>query len=178
MCIRDSPETYHFVKGTTAREIVQAMVDRFWQVWKRYQIPAASQSLNRHEVITLASIIEKETGAESERPLIAAVFLNRLEIGMPLQTDPTVIYGLRDFDGNLTRKHLTTMTPYNTYLIPGLPPGPIANPGEDSIKAILEPAPVNYLYFVSKNDGTHYFSKTLAEHNRAVHRYQKSPSQH
>ena len=125
------------------------------------------------EVIILASIVEKETGQGEERPLIAAVFLNRLKKGMRLESDPTVIYGLDNFDGNLKRKDLTAPSPYNTYVIRGLPPGPIASPGIEAIKAVLYPAQSKYLYFVSKNDGFHQFSETLAEHNRAVSKYQK-----
>ena len=109
-----------------------------------------------------------------ERPLIARVFLNRLHRGMRLQTDPTVIYGLTDFDGNLRKKDLQTPTPYNTYQIRGLPPGPIGSPGRAAIAAVLHPAKESYLYFVSKNDGTHYFSRSLVEHNQAVDKYQKS----
>jgi UPF0755 protein len=167
------PETYHFIRGATPRDVVKTMVGHFLEVWARYQDEAAKKEVTRQQVVTLASIVEKETGAPAERPLIAGVFLNRLKKGMRLETDPTVIYGLKDFDGNLTRKHLETPTPYNTYQIDGLPPGPIANPGEDSIKAVLEPTESNYLFFVSKNDGTHQFSATLAEHNRAVAQYQK-----
>jgi UPF0755 protein len=120
--------------------------------------------------------VEKETADPTERPMIAAVFLNRLQRGMRLQSDPTVIYGIKNFSGNLTKADLERYTPYNTYLIPGLPPGPICNPGKGSIEAVLHPAKVSYLYFVSKNDGTHKFSKTLAEHNRAVWKYQKRGS--
>ncbi len=167
------PETYMFTREVTTPKIVKSMVDRFWKVWARYKEKAESQTLSRHEIVTLASIIEKETGAAFERPMIAGVFLNRLRIGMRLETDPTVIYGVENFDGNLTRKHLRTPTPYNTYVIEGLPPGPIASPGEESIKAVLEPADVEYIFFVSKNDGTHQFSKSLAEHNRAVNQYQR-----
>ena len=167
------PETYNFRKTVTAREIIKAMVARFHQVWKKYAIKAQVNPLSRHQIITLASIVEKETGAAEERPMIAKVFLNRLEKGMRLETDPTVIYGIQNFNGNLTRKDLKTEHPYNTYVIAGLPPGPIANPGEASIRAVLEPANVDYLYFVSKNDGTHHFSKTLKEHNRAVNKYQR-----
>jgi len=129
-----------------------------------------------HAVITLASIVEKETGDPRERPLIAGVFFNRLARGMKLQTDPTVIYGLLPgFSGSMTQKDLAAPTPYNTYVINGLPPGPIANPGEAAIQAIIRPDIMQpYLYFVSKNDGTHHFSKTLDEHNRAVNRYQRS----
>jgi UPF0755 protein len=108
-----------------------------------------------------------------ERPLIASVFLNRLKKKMRLDSDPTVIYGLKDFDGNLKKTDLADPSPYNTYVIRGLPPGPIANPGLDSIRAVLYPAQTDYLYFVSKNDGSHYFSKTIAEHNNAVRIYQK-----
>jgi UPF0755 protein len=120
----------------------------------------------------LASIIEKETGVEAERPLVAAVFHNRLKRKMPLQSDPTVIYGLKDFNGNLTRKDLLDVNPYNTYRIPALPPGPICNPGLSSLKAALYPAAAPFLYFVSKNDGTHLFSETLESHNLAVKTYQ------
>ena len=129
--------------------------------------------MDRQEIFTLASIIEKESARDSERPIIAAVFLNRLKKKMRLQADPTVIYGIKDFDGDLTRTHLRTPTPYNTYTIHGLPPGPICSPGKKSIEAVLNPASVDYLYFVSKNNGTHHFSKTLREHNRAVRKYQK-----
>src|SRR5438132_9681757 len=125
------------------------------------------------EILTLASIIQKERGPDDERPLISAVFHNRLKKRLPLQSDPTVIYGIPNFDGRLKRAHLTKKTPFNTYMKRGLPPSPIANPGLRSIQAAVNPAPVKYLYFVSKNDGSHHFSVTLEEHNRAVHRYQK-----
>ena len=120
----------------------------------------------------MASIVEKETGRAEERPIIASVFVNRLKKKMRLESDPTVIYGLDDFNGNLTRKDLSRPTPYNTYVIRGLPPGPIANPGRNAIEAVLYPAKTDYLYFVSKNDGSHYFSSTLKEHNEAVIKYQ------
>ncbi len=168
------PDTYLFSKGMKEERILQKMVDRFNQVYKEeYKDRAAELGLSRKEVITLASIIEKETSDPSERYMIAAVFHNRLKKGMPLQSDPTVIYGIKNFNGNLTAGDLRKKTPYNTYLIKGLPPRPIANPGEESIRAALYPPPFNYLYFVSKNNGTHYFSTTLAEHNRAVDRYQR-----
>ena len=125
------------------------------------------------EAITLASIVEKEAGNAEEMPLIAGVFLNRLKKGMRMESDPTVIYGMNDFTGNLTRKDLLETTPSKTYVIRGLPPGPISNPGLASIKAVLYPAETDYLYFVSKNDGTHYFSTSIEEHNRAVWTYQK-----
>jgi len=129
------------------------------------------------EVVTLASIVEKETAAPEERSLIASVFRNRLKRGMRLETDPTVIYGIPDFDGNLRRRDLEdTANPYNTYQIPGLPPGPIANPGADALRAVVNPAESEYLFFVSRNDGTHVFSKTYAEHVRAVDQYQRKRS--
>ena len=131
-----------------------------------------SGSLSPYKILVLASIIEKETGAGHERPLISAVFHNRLKRKMPLASDPTVIYGISDFDGNLKRIHLRTKTPYNTYKIRGLPPTPIANPGMKSINAAISPAKVNFLYFVSKGDGTHFFSKDYKTHNRAVYKYQ------
>jgi UPF0755 protein len=119
-------------------------------------------------------MVEKEAGVPWEKPLIAAVFENRLKRKMKLQSDPTVIYGLTKFNGDLTREHLNSDTPFNTYRFEGLPPEPIANPGKDSIVAVLYPADVDYLYFVSRNDGTHCFSKTLIEHTRGVEKYQKS----
>jgi UPF0755 protein len=125
-----------------------------------------------HELLTLASIIEKETGVQEERALVSAVFHNRLRQQMPLQSDPTVIYGLKDFNGNQTRKDLQDANPYNTYRIAALPPGPICNPSISSIKAALHPADVPFLYFVSKNDGTHLFSETIEAHNRAVKTFQ------
>jgi UPF0755 protein len=124
----------------------------------------------------LASIIEKETGDAAERPLVSAVFHNRLKLNMPLQSDPTVIYGAQPTGNNITRKDLQSRNPYNTYRVKGLPPGPICSPGLSSLKAALFPADVPYLYFVSKNDGTHIFSVNLADHNRAVQQYQAAPS--
>ncbi|MBW2129100.1 MAG: endolytic transglycosylase MltG [Deltaproteobacteria bacterium] len=167
------PDTYHFSLGLPARKIIDVMVKRFLEVIQPLGEAIKRSSLTLREVVTLASIVEKETGRPEERPLIASVFLNRLKRGMRLESDPTVIYGLSHFDGNLTRKDLHRPTPYNTYVIRGLPPGPIANPGLASIRAVLFPERTEYLYFVSKNDGTHHFSKTLREHNRAVSRYQK-----
>lgn len=169
------PDTYQLLRGQHPRQIISQMVERGKKVRQELgDLHDNALGLSPHEVLTLASIVEKETAVSEERPLIAGVFLNRLRYRMRLQTDPTVIYGLRDFNGNLTRKDLETPTPYNTYLINGLPPGPIANPGRAAIAAVLQPASESYLYFVSKNDGTHYFSRDLAEHNRAVVKYQKS----
>ena len=173
------PDTYNIPKRTKPEDILKTMVSRFRQVvTPELQARAAEVKMTEREIITLASIIEKETGQGDERALIAAVFHNRLKKHLPLQSDPTVIYDITDFDGNLTRAHLTNPTPSNTYAHRGLPPGPIANPGLKSILAALNPAPVRYLYFVSKNDGTHQFSSTLEEHNRAVARYQKRGSRH
>ncbi len=167
------PDTYYFPKGITLNDIVAGMKKRFWSEFKpEWKLQAKTLGLSIHEVVTLASIIEKETGIPSERPVISSVFHNRLRIGMRLQTDPTVIYGLKKFNGNLTRKHLTTPTAYNTYVIKGLPPGPIASPGAASIEAALYPATTKFLYFVSKNNTTHKFSTNLRDHNRAVRKYQ------
>jgi UPF0755 protein len=167
------PDTYHFGKGISVQTIVDAMVKRFVQLTAPLEKRAEESGMEMKVVVILASIVEKETGLGEERPLIASVFLNRLKKGMRLESDPTVIYGIEEFDGNLRKKDLTQETPYNTYVIQGLTPGPISNPGLDSMKAVLFPAKTDYLYFVSKNDGSHQFSKTLAEHNRAVSMYQK-----
>lgn len=167
------PDTYHFGRGLSSMSVIDVMVRRFKEVYAPFLEIAELSGMTMEKVVTLASIVEKETGLGKERPLIASVFLNRLNKRMRLESDPTVIYGLKDFDGNLRRRHLVQPTPYNTYVIRGLPPGPIASPGQEAIKAVLYPAKSNYLYFVSKNDGSHYFSKTLSEHNRAVEIYQK-----
>lgn len=167
------PETYHFSKGVTAGQVINKMVAQFRAVFSPTWFERATEmGFSVHEVVTLASIVEKETGKTEERPLIAAVFLNRLKRNMRLESDPTVIYGMDDFDGNITRKDLRTLTAYNTYQIKGLPPGPIANPGREAIKAVLFPPEEHYLYFVSKNDGSHHFSRTLSEHNQMVRKYQ------
>jgi UPF0755 protein len=168
------PDTYRLAPGMSTREILETMVRRFHE---RFDVErhrrAAARHLTVNEVVTLASIIEKETGLATERPLIAAVFTNRLRLGMPLQSDPTVIYAIPDFGGNLTRADLARPSPYNTYVSGGLPPGPIANPGLAALDAAMAPADSPALYFVSRNDGSHEFSATLAEHNRAVARYQR-----
>jgi len=154
--------------------ILQEMVARFKYVYSdTYRKRADELGLSQTEVITLASIIEKETSDPSERYVIGAVFHNRLKKGIPLQSDPTVIYGIKDFNGNLTKADLQAESPYNTYLLKGLPPQPIANPGEESIKAALYPSSDRYIYFVSKNNGTHHFSTPLEGHNRAVDTYQR-----
>ena len=168
------PDTYYMVKGMDEKKLIRWMVQRFNAVWSTLP-PLTDTSLNKNKVVTLASIVEKETGQEQERPLIARVFLKRLKLGMPLQSDPTVIYGLgKDYDGNLHKADLQKATLYNTYVIPALPPGPICNPGKAALLAVLQPTPSEALYFVAKNDGFHFFSATLAEHNRAVNLYQKS----
>ena len=170
------PETYNFPKGTPLKNIIKTMTDTFTRVWYRYTDLAKEKGLTRNEVLTLASIVEKETGAPQERAMIAGVFFNRLEKKMKLQTDPTIIYGLEEFSGTITRQDINTPHPYNTYIIPGLPPGPIANPGEAAISAVVKPDIVPYLYFVAKGDGTHEFSRTLVEHNRAVDKYIRKKS--
>jgi len=169
------PDTYFFPKSTGIPNILMTMIRRFRSVFTaEWEKRAQETGFSLHEMVTLASIIEKETGIAAERPLISSVFHNRLKKKMRLQTDPTVIYGIADFDGNLTRKHLETLTPYNTYQIRGLPPGPIASPGEKSLHAALWPAQTSYLYFVSKGDKTHEFSANIEDHNRAVRKYQLS----
>ena len=167
------PDTYYFSNDVSSQQIISAMVARFHKAFlSEWKDRAKEMGFSVNETITLASIIEKETGVASERPIISSVFHNRLKRKMRLATDPTVIYGIKNFNGNITKKDLQTHTPYNTYMIEGLPPGPIANPGSESIKAALYPADTKYLYFVAKHDKTHYFSSTLEEHNRAVRKYQ------
>lgn len=172
------PDTYQFSRGLSPTSVIEVMVERFCEVVTPLRKRAQHLGMTIERVITLASIVEKETGRAEERPIIASVFLNRLKRKIRLQSDPTVIYGLSDFNGNLTKEDLRKHTPYNTYIIRGLPPGPIANPGEEAIKAVLYPAKTDYLYFVSKNDGSHCFSKTLSEHNKAVRIYQKKRHTH
>ena len=168
------PETYRLPRGLDTARVIRILVSEFDQAWADVAPLAAKRGMSQHEIVTLASIVEKETAAPEERPLIAAVFVNRLERGMRLETDPTVIYGIADFDGNLRRVHLRDASnPYNTYKIKALPPGPIANPGLDALRAVVQPAETEYLYFVSKNNGTHHFSKTYREHTNAVNEYQK-----
>jgi len=167
------PDTYHLPRGLDARATAAVFVDRFEQVWSEIAAGAKERGLSKHEVVTLASIVEKETGAPEERPLIASVFLNRMKLGMRLETDPTVIYGIPDFDGNLRRRDLENRENlYNTYVISGLPPGPIASPGRDALLAVVEPGRTEFLFFVSRNDGTHRFSRTYAEHALAVNEFQ------
>lgn len=167
------PDTYFFSKSATCRQVIKKMVATFFAVFTpRWQERAETMGFSLQKIVTLASMIEKETGDASERPLIASVFHNRLEKKMRLQSDPTVIYGDPEFDGRIRTRHLRRKTDYNTYQMHGLPKGPIASPGAKAMEAALFPAQSDYLFFVSKNDTTHYFSKTLAEHNRAVRKYQ------
>ena len=168
------PDTYRYAPGSNLSELLARAIrlqrEELNKAWgnRSRDLPLNSP----YEALILASIIEKETGIASDRPTIASVFVNRLNRGMLLQTDPTVIYGVDNFDGNLTRKHLTTDTPYNTYTRPGLPPTPIANPGKASLYAAVRPESTPYLYFVAKGNGESYFSKSLREHNNAVRKYQ------
>jgi UPF0755 protein len=170
------PDTYALPRKAGAEGTVAAMVARFQSAFGMdLRAEAAARKLSLREVVTLASLIEKETGAPSERPLVSAVYHNRLTLGMPLQCDPTVIYALmqaRRWHGNLTRQDLQLNSRYNTYRFAGLPPGPIASPGLESLRAAIRPADVPYLYFVSRNDGTHVFAATLAEHNKNVQQWQ------
>jgi UPF0755 protein len=171
------PDTYAYAKGSTDLAVLQrahrAMRKQLDAVWAQRAANAALRT--PQEALILASIVEKETGRESDRPMISSVFHNRLRISMPLQTDPTVIYGLGDaFDGNLKRIHLQTDTPFNTYTRDGLPPAPIAMPGKAALMAAVRPATSKALYFVARGDGSTVFSATLAEHNRAVNHYQRA----
>jgi UPF0755 protein len=167
------PDTYRFRRNEKVERIIAVMVKRFRDVVAPLEEQIEDSNMTLEQVIILASMVEKETGHPEERPMIARVFLNRLAKKMRLESDPTVIYGMDNFNGNLTKRDLRTKTPYNTYVIPGLPPGPIANPGLAAIDAVLNPVKSDDYYFVSKNNGTHYFSETLPEHNRAVRRFQK-----
>jgi UPF0755 protein len=170
------PDTYKLPRHSTPEQLVARMAAGFMKALTPALIDKAdARGLTIRQLVTLASIVEKETGNSEERPLVAAVYANRLKIGMPLQCDPTVIYALERagrYDGNLTRENLQINSPYNTYRYPGLPPGPIASPGRASLEAAAGPPDVPYLYFVSKNDGSHAFASTLDEHNRNVQQYQ------
>ena len=167
------PDTYLFSRVDGEEKMLETMVNRFFQEYNarfKSRIPASGMTLEK--VITLASIVEKETGKAGERPLIASVFFNRLKKGMRLQSDPTTIYGIANFNGNITKADLQRWSPYNTYTISGLPPGPIASPGGDAIEAVLKPESSDYLYFVSDNNGSHFFTKTYQDHLRLVRNYQ------
>jgi UPF0755 protein len=173
------PDTYSLPRRTTAEQLVERMVVAFEKVMTAdLRGQAAARGMSVRELVTLASLVEKETGKPEERPLVSAVYHNRLRIKMALYCDPTVIYALERagrYTGDLTRDDLQFDSPYNTYRYAGLPPGPIAAPGRASLEAAANPAEVPYLYFVSRNDGTHVFAETLDEHNRNVYEFQKKP---
>jgi UPF0755 protein len=164
------PATYNLSRTTTEEQLISQMVGQFRKVCGEAE---NGGGLSRSETVTLASIIEKEAVSAEEKPLISSVFHNRLRLGMPLQSDPTAVYGVRAFAGKVTKSDISRPSPYNTYLKRGLPPAPIGNPGLDALKAALQPATTPYLYFVARQDGTHQFSRTLDEHNRAVVRFLK-----
>ena len=170
------PETYALPRHTDAAKLTRLMVARFEKVLTpELRQAAVARKLTVRQAVTLASIVEKETAKADERPLVAAVYTTRLRVGMPLQCDPTVIYGLVKagrYDGNIHKDDLSFDSPYNTYRYPGLPPGPIASPGRASIEAAVHPADADFVYFVSRNDGSHEFARTLEEHNRNVQKYQ------
>lgn len=163
------PDTYFLNRSMTTKQIMKMMVNCFWMKISPEMIhQAAKKGLTLHQFVTFASLIGKESGYSAEKPMIAAVFYNRLKRGMPLQSDPTAVYDLQNFNGKVLRRHYRRESPYNTYVIRGLPPGPIANPGLDSFRAVLNPAAVNYLYFVAQGDGTHFFSSSFNAHVGAI----------
>jgi UPF0755 protein len=176
------PETYNVTRYTPLREFIASMVQNFKTVYAELESSAQAHPLPlpRHELVILASMVEKETGAPEERPMIASIFYNRLQKGMRLQSDPTIIYGIwvatGAYKNNITREDLLNPTPFNTYTVPRLPFGPIANPGRESLLAVMRPAQSEFFYFVSHNNGTHAFSKTYEEHTRAVKTFQLDPA--
>lgn len=171
------PDTYKFTPKSSPKQVIKIMTNNFHNQVKSLDFSSPRNNLTKHQLIILASVVEKETGASWERPMIAGVFHNRLKKRMRLQSDPTTIYGIyENYKGNLRKRHLQEKTPYNTYRIPALPAGPISNPGLSSLKAVINPAKHDYIYFVSKNDGTHIFTKTYREHLQAVNKFQKSRS--
>ena len=168
------PDSYLFSKYLEPENVIETMVSRFRRIYTpQYSERAKELGFSDHEILTLASMIEKEAAIPRERFLVSGVYHNRLKRNMRLYSCPTVIYAIKNFDGNLTKRDLERYTPYNTYLIRGLPPGPICNPGKEAIVAALYPATTEYLYFVSKNDGSHHFSSTFKDHDIAVWKYQK-----
>jgi UPF0755 protein len=170
------PETYALPRNTPAATLVAQMVSFFEKAFPpELREAVKARGLTVRQAVTLASLVEKETAVDGERPIVAAVYLNRHRIGMPMQADPTVIYALQKagrYNGNIRRDDLQFDSPYNTYRYPGLPPGPIASPGRAALEAVAKPADVDYLYFVSRNDGSHVFARTLEEHNRNVREWQ------
>lgn len=168
------PDTYLISRVDSEEKVLDQMVSRFFkEINSRFKDQISKTGMSLEQVVTLASIVEKETGKPNERPLIASVFFNRLKKGMRLQSDPTTIYGIANFNGNLTKADLQRYSPYNTYTIPALPLGPIASPGGDAIAAVLKPEQSDYLYFVSDNNGSHFFSKSYQDHLRFVREYQQ-----
>lgn len=167
------PATYNLSRGGSEEQLLEQMIGQFNKAYAAIQEEEGARRFSRHEIVTLASIIEKEAVSAEEKPLISSVFHNRLRIGMPLQSDPTAVYGVRAFSGKVSKADIQRSSPYNTYLNKGLPPGPIGNPGMDAVQAAVNPAKTDFLYFVARQDGTHQFSRTLEEHNRAVSRYLK-----
>ena len=169
------PETYTLSRVTTADQLVNAMIQGFRTSVRDLRERAKAQGFSARQIVTLASLVEKETGKAEERPIVAAVYRNRIRLRMGMQADPTVVYALQKagrYDGNIRKADLAFDSPYNTYRYPGLPPGPIAAPGKASLEAALAPADVKYLYFVSRNDGSHVFAETLAQHNANVYQHQ------
>jgi len=171
------PDSYLIKKHLPAHGLIKTMVQNFKQNYDLIPKKGLSFPLQKHEIVTLASLIEKETGLAKERPLIASVFFNRLKKNQKLQTDPTILYALYltrgfDIEKNIRKKDILFDSPYNTYVVQGLPPGPIANPGKESLKAVFRPDSSDFFYFVSRNDGSHHFSKTYKEHKQAVYKYQ------
>lgn len=162
------PDTYYFYRNSHPGLVIKTMVENFWKHWKKYEPIAKKQKKSMKEIIILASIVEKEAYDPKEKPIIAAVYLNRLKKKLPLQADPTINYALREFRRLTYKDYYTVKSPYNTYLNHGLPPTPIGNPGEESIKAVLFPAKVPYLYFVSAGNGSHIFSTTYKDHLKAI----------
>ncbi len=169
------PSTYKITREMDEAAFIRQMARQFSKVYEqKFGRQVNSRHMRQHELITLASLIEKEAAMPYERPLIASVFINRLKRGMRLQSDPTAIYGQRAFGSKVRKRDVMNSSPYNTYRFNGLPPGPIGNPSSEAIEAVLNPAKTNYLYFVAKKDGTHYFSTSLIEHNNAVRKYLRS----
>ena len=171
------PNTYRLYKGFSGKKLVQIMVQEFLSHYEKLT-GFENSPLTRHQIVIFSSLIEKETGVAEERDLIASVFYNRIDKGMKFQSDPTILYGMLRKDGfhsnNIRKKDILEPTPYNTYVVKGFPKGPIGNPGKESLYATLNPQKTNYLYFVSRNDGTHIFSTNLKDHNKAVNKYQRS----
>lgn len=165
------PATYNLSKGGSEELLLEQMIAQFNKAYAAMREKEGVNRFSQHQIVTLASIIEKEAVSTDEKTIISSVFHNRLRIGMPLQSDPTALYGVRAFSGKVNRADIQRPSPYNTYLNKGLPPGPIGNPGMDAVQAAMNPAKTDFLYFVARQDGTHQFSRNLAEHNRAVARY-------